>query len=168
MAGYPTRPKGYRFKFENLIYDLKLATRIGGHAAHLLTIVVVAEDRHYCARERAYVMRAAEFHIEELMERLQIKDTRTLNTAIARAVDAGWLYYEKSPQGSKRKGVFWTLIPDAVTSEMKRDLVVGSPATIPGEGRSSPGMIAGEKRLSHGMNASDGPPSPGMNASEGR
>ncbi len=99
---YPTRPRFFANKFLRRMAKTCLANQIGTDACWLLTCVVMTEDA------KAYTG-AVTFYNEQLLPLAGLHSPDTLDRVRRKAVDAGWLHYERG--GKTLAGKYWVVVP---------------------------------------------------------
>lgn len=100
---YPKDRGGFHaHKYVRLLMKVCAVADIGHHAAYLCVCIAHTED---AARYSGPVR----FWNEQLMNVLGFKSPKQLTTARQKAIEAGWLHYERS--SDKTVGKYWTLIP---------------------------------------------------------
>ena len=101
-GNYPQREKFFACSIVRDLFDSGAAQEIGHHAVCLVILVAHKEDLfHYRG--------AVNFWNSQLMTSLGFTSPKQLNSARKKAVDAGWLHYER---GNKRSvGVYWVCNP---------------------------------------------------------
>jgi hypothetical protein len=109
MTTYPQRPKFFAFRFCRLMAKVCLANEIGPDACWLLTTVAMCEDaKGYCG--------AVTYFNEHLAPLVGSGSVDSLARVRTKAVDAGWLHYEK---GAKHVAArYWVVIPPQFCGRM--------------------------------------------------
>lgn len=102
---YPQRPSHFAHKATRLLFKSCAAQEIGHHAVLLVIHIVHTEDA-------ARYQNAVRFWNSQLMETLGFKSPKQLTEARRRAIDAGWLKYERD--GTRTVGRYWVSIPPNV------------------------------------------------------
>lgn len=105
-SGYPKRDRCHAHRITRLLFKSCAAQTLGHQAVCLVVHVAHTED---ASRYQGPVR----FWNSQLMETLGFKSPKQLTGARSKAVEAGWLYYERS--NDRSVGHYWTLIPVAVT-----------------------------------------------------
>lgn len=104
-AMYPARERFYSHKFTRLLFKSCAAMEMGQDAVLLCIHIAHTEDA-------AKYSGPVRFWNSQLNETLGFKSPKSLNTARNRAVEAGWLHYER--RHNRADGNYWTLIPNRV------------------------------------------------------
>jgi hypothetical protein len=100
---YPRdRPRFFAHKAVRLMFKMCIAQELGPEALLLLVAIVHTEDA------KGY-RSAVTFFNEQLMPICGLADVRALIRARERAVEAGWLHYERGTKGVA--GKYWVTIP---------------------------------------------------------
>ena len=99
---YPARSSFFAHKFVRLLQKSCAAMDIGQSSCLFLCYIAHTED---AARYSGPVR----FWNEQLMTVMGFKSPKQLNEARSRAVDAGWLAYERS--GNREVGRYWVTVP---------------------------------------------------------
>ena len=103
MAGeYPKRSQFFAHKFVRLLQKSCAAMDIGQSSCLFLCYIAHTED---AARYSGPVR----FWNEQLMTVMGFKSPKQLNEARSRAIDAGWLVYDRS--GNREVGRYWVTVP---------------------------------------------------------
>lgn len=102
MADYPKRDPFFAHRFVRLLQKSCAAMEIGPNACLLLCYIAHTED---AVRYSGPV----KFWNEQLMTTMGFKSPKQLNDCRKRAVEAGWLVYERS--GHRQVGKYWVAIP---------------------------------------------------------
>ena len=106
MEQYPNRPAFFAYRFTRLLFRTCAAQDIGHEAILLLIHVAHTEDaKRYSA--------AVSFWNHELESVLSISWGR-LDRSRKKAVEAGWLHYERGGKG--KVGKYWVTIPEPYQS----------------------------------------------------
>lgn len=104
MAGdYPQRDSFFSHRFVRLLMKSCAALDMGPTACLLLCYIAHTED---AAKYRG----AVRFWNQQLMTVMGFKSPKQLIDARAKAVEAGWLVYERS--GNREVGQYWVTVPD--------------------------------------------------------
>lgn len=103
VAAYPKRPGShFAHKFVRLMFFTRAAAEIGADAVLILVAIAHTEDAKRYSGPVA-------FYAPDLADQCGLS-VSTMERARKRAVDAGWLHYER---GAKRRpATHWVLIPD--------------------------------------------------------
>lgn len=102
---YPEREPFYAHKFVRVLCKSCAAMDIGQGACLLLCFIAHTEDAsRYSGPVR--------FWNEQLMTTMGWKSPKQLNEARQRAIDAGWLVYQR--EGHRQVGRYWVTIPEAM------------------------------------------------------
>ena len=104
MVVYPKREPFFAHKFVRLLTKSCAAQDIGLNAFALLCVVAHQEDS-------ARYLGAVRFWNEQLMNVLGFKSPKQLNDCRAKAIEFGWLSYERT--GNREVGRYFVIIPDA-------------------------------------------------------
>ena len=105
MPDYPKRESFHAMRVIRKMAKSCAAQEIGPTACLLVVLVAVCED------VKRYTGPVTYFN-DQLKPIMGIHKWETLARARQRAVDAGWLYYEAAPNGSRLAGKYWTTIPE--------------------------------------------------------
>jgi hypothetical protein len=106
MAGaYPLRQSHHAHRLTRLSFKSCAALAIGHHAVCLITHIAHTED---AARYQGPVR----FWNSQLMETLGFSSPKQLTTARSKAIEFGWLAYDRT--NDRSVGHYWTLIPPHV------------------------------------------------------
>jgi hypothetical protein len=106
MTIYPTRPPYYAHRLTRLLFKSCAAQSIGQDAVLLIIHICHTED---AARYQGPVR----FWNSQLSETLGFRSPKTLNNARKKAVESGWLHYER--KNDRADGRYWTTIPESVS-----------------------------------------------------
>jgi hypothetical protein len=101
----PSREPFYAHRLTRLLFKSCAAQSIGQDAVLLIIHIAHTED---AARYQGPVR----FWNSQLNEVLGFRSPKTLNNARSRAVEAGWLHYER--KHDRADGQYWTMIPRSV------------------------------------------------------
>lgn len=104
MSTYPKREQFFAHKFVRLLTKSCAAQDIGLNAFALLCVVAHQEDS-------ARYSGAVRFWNEQLMNVLGFKSPKQLNDCRSKAVEFGWLNYERT--GNREVGRYFVTIPEA-------------------------------------------------------
>lgn len=102
-SAYPRRGSHFAHRFVRVLQKSCAASEIGHAACLLVTYVAHTED---AIRYSAPV----KFWNEQLMSTLGFSSPKQLNNARQKAIDAGWLVYQR--EGNRHVGKYWVTIPD--------------------------------------------------------
>lgn len=102
MAEYPQRDPYFAHRFVRMLQKSCAAMEIGQPACLLLCYIAHTED---AVRYRGPV----KFWNEQLMTTMGFKSPKQLNDCRQKAVNAGWLVYERP--GHRQVGKYWVTIP---------------------------------------------------------
>lgn len=126
---YPKRPPYFAQRFIRLLARTCVAQDLGADVFVLLTVIVTTED---AKRYRG----AVTYFNEPLRDLIGVKKTHTLIATRTRAIDAGWLHYEKPPNGSRRiPGKYWVTIPKGLENTPDSPMDEFEPMPPNGTGR---------------------------------
>jgi hypothetical protein len=103
MAGYPKRDSHFAHRFVRVLQKSCAAQDIGPHACLLLCYISHTED---AARYSGPVR----FWNSQLEQTMGYNSPKQLNNARHRAVEAGWLHYER--KGTRGVGEYYVIIPE--------------------------------------------------------
>lgn len=106
IASYPRRNSHHAHRLTRLLFKSCAAQTIGHHSVCLIVHVAHTED---AARYQGPVR----FWNGQLMETLGFNSPKQLINARSKAVDAGWLCYERA--NDRAVGHYWTTIPTNVS-----------------------------------------------------
>jgi hypothetical protein len=102
---YPKRPKFFALKFIRLMGKACVANELGADVYCLLATIATTEDA------RGYRSPVTYFN-EQLMPIVGLGSVDSLDRVRARAIENGWLHYEK---GARRTpGKYWVIVPDHI------------------------------------------------------
>lgn len=104
-GGYPPRPSHFAHRVTRLLFKSCACQDVGHHAVLLVAHIAHTED---AARYQGPVR----FWNSQLMETLGFKSPKQLSDARRRAIEAGWLHYDRG--GTREVGRYWTDIPPSV------------------------------------------------------
>ncbi len=102
IPSYPKREPCFAHKFVRILHKSCAAQEIGRDACWLLTVIAHTEDA-------ARYVGPVTFWNSQLMETLAFKSPKQLNDARSRAIDAGWLIYDR--EHDRSAGRYFVLIP---------------------------------------------------------
>lgn len=105
MTDYPTREPYYAHRLTRLLFKSCAAQSIGQDAVLLVIHIAHTED---AARYQGPVR----FWNSQLNEVLGFRSPKSLNTARRRAVESGWLMYQR--KNDRADGLYFTTIPRSV------------------------------------------------------
>lgn len=122
MNAYPSREPFYAHRFTRLLFKSCAAQSMGQDAVLLAIHVAHTED---AARYQGPVR----FWNSQLNEVLGFRSPKSLNNARRKAVEAGWLRYER--KNDRSDGVYWTTIPRHVLSydDLPIEPIASAPST---------------------------------------
>lgn len=107
MPEYPKREPFHAHKLTRLLFKSCAIQDIGNNAALLVVHIAHTED----AARYQYPVR---FWNGQLMHVMGWHSPKQLTEARRRAVEAGWLHYERDQ--NRKVGKYWTMIPPTVTA----------------------------------------------------
>lgn len=102
MSQYLKRDSFFAHRFCRILHKGCAAQDIGRDACYFLTVIAHTED---AARYTGPVR----YWNSQLMQTMGFTSPKQLNACRSRAIDAGWLHYER--QGTRSVGMYWVLIP---------------------------------------------------------
>jgi hypothetical protein len=102
MTAKPKRESFFAHRLVRLLYKTCAILEIGEHAVLLIIHIAHTEDAIRYSQP-------ARFWNSQLDSVLGFKSPKQLNTARQRAIDAGWLQYER--ENDRQVGLYWTDIP---------------------------------------------------------
>lgn len=115
QALYPLdRPQFWAMHVLRALLNSEAIDTIGEKAFLLVMAVANVED------QIGYT-RPITFHNVHLCRQIGIKKVDTLAAARQRAVEAGWLHYDRPPKGTRKPGHYWTKIP----LDIQRSFIAG-------------------------------------------
>lgn len=124
MSAYPSREPFYAHRLTRLLFKSCAAQSIGQDAVLLIIHIAHTED---AARYQGPVR----FWNSQLNEVLGFRSPKTLNNARTKAVQAGWLIYER--KHDRTDGRYWTCIPQSVLAFDDEPIEpTFSPVPVPG------------------------------------
>ena len=100
---YPKRESHFAHRFVRILHKSCAAQDIGTSAFALLCVIVHTED---ASRYRG----PCRFWNSQLMETLGFKSPKQLDAARDKAIEFGWLYYNRA--GNRQVGEYYVIIPD--------------------------------------------------------
>lgn len=102
MTSRPKRNPFFAHRLVRLLYKTCAPQDIGGQAVLLIIHIAHTEDAIRYSKP-------VSFWNSQLDSVLGFKSPKQLNQARQRAIQAGWLHYERT--GDRQPGLYWTLIP---------------------------------------------------------
>jgi hypothetical protein len=148
---YPKRKSHHAHRVVRQLAKSCGAQQIGPDAAWLITVIAHVEDaKRYSG--------PVTFYNGQLMPIMGITKWDRFDRIRRRAVEAGWLHYDASPKGSRKAGVYWTLIPTECNvlddSAIDESLPPSGDSTLPLNGDclgDQTGIVSGNERGLNGV-----------------
>ena len=122
MSDYPQREQFFAHKLTRLLFKSCAAQSIGQDAVLLIIHIAHTED---AARYQGPVR----FWNSQLSEVLGFRSPKSLNNARAKAVEAGWLQYDR--KNDRTDGKYWTTIPSSVLKFDDEPIESSVPVSVP-------------------------------------